>query len=234
MNGLRVRAVVPERGLDVDLAVPAGRTLGLIGPNGAGKSTLLDVASGLLIPACGLVERDGTVLTERPGSGHVPPHRRGVVHLRQDAALFPRMSVLDNVAFGLRAAGRTRTEARTRAAELLAEFDAAGLAPRRPAELSGGQRARVALARALAPDPDVLVLDEPFAAVDAASAPGVREAARHALAGRTAVLVTHHAADLRALCADVAVLEGGRITAQGPVGQVLDEAGSAFLRGFSA
>lgn len=227
--GLHVRADVPERGLAADLTVPGGSVTALVGPNGAGKSTLVQVVAGIVLPARGEVRVGERVLTAEPGGVHVPPHRRGVAALLQDPALFPRMSALHNVVFALRSAGVPRAAARGRALALLADLDVDHLAGRLPHELSGGQRARVAVARALAPDPRVVVLDEPFAAVDAAAADEVRTVVGRALAGRTTLLVTHHAADVRALATHVAVLEGGVVTRFTTADVALAGSGDGFL-----
>ena len=178
----------------------------MLGPNGAGKSTLLGVLAGLLRPSEGHVRLGDADVTD------VPPHRRGVGLLAQQALLFPHMTALANVAFGPRAHGVPRRDAEERARELLAAVDAAALEARRPAQMSGGQQQRVALARALAPDPDLLLLDEPLAALDVDAAPAMRSLLRRIVRDRkqTAVLVTHSALDALVLADRVVVLtEGG-------------------------
>ncbi len=219
-----------ERGLEFALHAAAGRTLALVGPNGAGKSSALGVAAGTLRADRALVRVGETVLTDtgRPGRRAVPVHRRGVGLLAQQPLLFPHLSVRDNVAFGLRAAGRSRREAARAAEAALEQVGARAWERRRPRELSGGQAARVALARAVAPAPRVLLLDEPFAALDAAALPGLRGLVREVLRGRTAVLVTHDPLDALLLADDVAVLERGRVVDQGPVRDVLDAPRTAF------
>jgi len=146
------------RGIDLRLA-PA-EIVAVLGPSGSGKSTLLGTIAGV-VPAAG-----GTVLVDGRDVTHEPIHRRGIGLIFQEPLLFPHLSVSDNVAYGLRRHGMARADARARAEELLAWVDLAGYGDRRPDELSGGQAQRVALARALAPQPAVLLLDEPFSALD--------------------------------------------------------------------
>ena len=211
--GLDAAAVVRRPGftLDVAITVDPGDVLAVLGPNGSGKSTLLDVLAGLLRPDAGHVRVGGRTLTD---SGvHVPPHRRGVGLLAQQPLLFPHLTALANVAFGPRAQGMSRRAATARARELLDAVDVAGLADRRPAQLSGGQQQRVALARALAAGPDLLLLDEPLAALDVDTMPAMRALLRRTIrdSGRTAVLVTHAALDALVLADRVIVLsDGGR------------------------
>jgi molybdate transport system ATP-binding protein len=222
---LRVR----ERDVDVALDVPSGHTVALLGPNGAGKSTTLAALSGLLRPDDGEVVLDDRILFSRNGSHReVPPHARGVALLAQEARLFPHLSVADNVAFGPRSAGMPRSRARARAAHWLAEVEAGDLADRRPAQLSGGQAQRVAVARALATEPALLLLDEPLSALDVEAAPALRQLLRRVLAGRTTVLVTHDVLDAVLLADEVVVLDGGRVVEQGPTAQVLTRPTSAF------
>ncbi|MEJ1090611.1 ABC transporter ATP-binding protein [Microbacterium istanbulense] len=173
---------------DVSFRVPRGSRLALVGPSGGGKSTLLRVIGGFETPDAGTVELDDRRLV---GDGvNVPAHRRRIGYVPQDGALFPHLSVAGNIGFGLPRAARQRT----RIAELMELCSlASDLADRLPHELSGGQQQRVALARTLATSPDVVLLDEPFSALDAE----LREATRTAVAeiidrtGVTAVLVTH-------------------------------------------
>ncbi|QCU79291.1 ATP-binding cassette domain-containing protein [Citricoccus sp. SGAir0253] len=196
------RVVVPERGVDVALAVPPGRTLALTGPNGAGKSTVLSALAGWLRPAAGHAVLDGrTLFADGPGSGvWVPARHRRVGHLTQDPLLFPHLTAEANVAFGMVRAGvGGRRERRRAAGEWLERVGVGHLARRRPHEMSGGQAQRTAIARVLASDPALVLLDEPLSALDAQSVPRVRALLAEVLAGRTTVLVTHHAADVAAL-----------------------------------
>jgi molybdate transport system ATP-binding protein len=222
---------LPDRGVDLGLAVEAGRTLALLGPNGAGKSTVLSSIAGLLRPESGRITLDDRVLYSHSAGSDavwVPPHARGVALLAQEARLFPHLSALDNVAFGPRSTGMPRGRAREAAHEWLAQVDAEELADRRPAALSGGQAQRVAIARALATEPHLLLLDEPLSALDVDSAPAIRQLLRRVLAGRTTVLVTHDILDAVLLADDVAVLEGGRVVEQGLTSRVLTRPTSRF------
>lgn len=226
---LQLSAAVATRGLDVDLEVAPGQTLAVVGPNGAGKSSLLGVAAGLLRPDRARVIVGDRVLTAcGPGRTHVPPHARGIGLLAQDPLLFPHLRVVDNVAFGPRCVGHGRRESRRMAQRQLEALDVADLADRRPHQLSGGQAQRVAVARALAADPAVLLLDEPLAALDVDVAPTVRHLLRRVLADRTAVLVTHEVLDAALLADHLVVLEGGRVVEAGPTAEVLARPRSGF------
>jgi molybdate transport system ATP-binding protein len=236
---LHAQVRLPERSVDLILAVEAGRTLALLGPNGAGKSTALASIAGLLRPTSGLITLDDRILFSGNASEHgsvngssgsrwVPPHSRGVALLAQEARLFPHLSVLDNVAFGPRSAGMPRGPARELAGEWLAQVDAGEFADRRPASLSGGQAQRVAIARALATEPHLLLLDEPLSALDVESAPAIRQLLRRVLRDRTTILVTHDILDAVLLADDVAVLEDGRVVEHGPTARVLTRPTSGF------
>ncbi|HEX2248461.1 MAG TPA: ATP-binding cassette domain-containing protein [Arthrobacter sp.] len=221
-----LQAALAERQLDVGFKVNDGETVALMGANGAGKSSVLAIIAGLVRPDQGEAVLDGRMLF---GTGTVlPPHRRSVALLSQDALLFPRMSALENVAFGPRSQGVPKRAARKRALDWLAETEAAHLAARRPAELSGGQAQRVAIARALAAEPELLLLDEPLAALDATVAPVIRRMLRRVLAGRRAVIVTHDILDAILLADRVLVLEQGRVVEQGTPKQLIAHPRSAF------
>ncbi|MHA6621845.1 sulfate/molybdate ABC transporter ATP-binding protein [Pseudonocardia sp. DLS-67] len=225
--------VIVRRGtftLDVELQAASGEVLAVLGPNGAGKSTLLGVLAGLLRPDEGHVRLGETAVADPAAGVHVPPHRRGVGLLAQEALLFPHLTALGNVAFGPRAQGVARREAEQRARELLTAVDAGELADRRPARMSGGQQQRVALARALAPRPDLLLLDEPLAALDVDATPAMRALLRRVVraSGQTAVLVTHSALDALVLADQVVVLTGGQVVEHGPTREVLARPRSPF------
>ncbi|WP_158863299.1 sulfate/molybdate ABC transporter ATP-binding protein [Leifsonia sp. AG29] len=218
---LRLAASLPERSLEVDLAVPGGETLALLGPNGAGKSTVLGIVAGLVRPSAGRATLDGSTLFDLPGSWPAP-HRRGVALLAQEALLFPHLSVRHNVEFGPRSAGLPRSAAAARADEWLDRTGTAAFAGLRPGELSGGQAQRVAIARALAAEPRLLLLDEPLSALDVTVAAELRTVLSEVLEGRTTVLVTHYALDAYLLADRVAVLESGRVVEEGPARAVFE------------
>ncbi len=219
--------------LDVALRVAAGETVAMLGPNGAGKSTLLAVLAGLRRPDLGVVRvGDREVTVVEPGrTVLVPPEHRRVGLMSQDPLLFPHLSALENVAFGPRSQGRSRIEARAAAGDWLGRMGLGELADRRPAKLSGGQRQRVALARALAARPDLLLLDEPLGALDAQTAPEIRQLLRRHLrdTGITAILVTHDGVDAAVLADRIVVLEQGRVTDDGPAARVLAAPRSPFV-----
>ncbi|MFN8108557.1 MAG: ABC transporter ATP-binding protein [Thermoleophilia bacterium] len=213
ITGVRHRyRSAPEVLCGLDLDVPAGTTTTLLGPSGSGKSTLLAVVAGVETPAEGDVRFDGRSVAD------VPAAKRGVAMVLQQPHLFPHLSVAENAAFGLAARGVPR---RTRLAEARRLLDGVGLADmaaRRPRELSGGEQQRVALVRALAIQPRLLLLDEPLASLD----PGVRETMQVLLrrlladSGTTALLVTHDRAEAMALGHRTALLIDGRIAAHLP------------------
>ena len=221
-----------------------GEILAVIGPNGSGKSTLLNALAGLL-PASGSVTVGDRVLDapagpDAPRGVHVPPARRRVGLLGQRALLFPHLTVRENVAFGPRAQGVPRAEARRRAEHRLEEVGLGDYAGRRPAELSGGQQQRAAIARALAADPEVLLLDEPFAALDAQSAAQARRliAAQQGGAGASTpgdgraipiVLVTHDPMDALILAARTLVMHEGAVVQNGSTAEVLGHPRSEFV-----
>jgi molybdate transport system ATP-binding protein len=218
-------SVVVRRGtltVDVDLQVDDGEVLAVLGPNGAGKSTLLRVLAGLLPPDGGRVTVDGATWDDVAAGVHVPAHRRALGMVFQDNLLFPHLSVLDNVAFGLRTRGVRTALARARGAEWLARVGLDGLGGRRPGQLSGGQAQRAALARALAWEPAVLLLDEPLSALDARTRLTVRAELRRHLGqfGGSTVLVTHDPVDAMALADRVLVVEEGRVVQEGTPGDV--------------
>jgi molybdate transport system ATP-binding protein len=223
----------PDRGVALELAVEPGSTLGLVGPNGAGKSTVLATLAGTLRPPRGRVVVDGEVLLDTATGTWRAPHERGVGLLAQEPLLFPHLDVLDNVAFGPRSGGALRSTAHDVARAHLEELGCADLAHRRPGTLSGGQAARVALARAVAPEPRLLLLDEPMAALDAATVPQLRSALAQVLrrrqqSGGTAVLVTHDVLDALLLTDRLAVVEDGRLVDLGPTSRVLEQPRSRF------
>lgn len=206
-----------------ELAVAPGEVLAVLGPNGAGKSTLLAALSGLVTPDRGRIELGQRAWFDADQRLVTPTHRRGVGLLAQNALLFPNLTVLDNVAFGPRAAGTAKPAARELARQWLTEVDALALAERRPGQLSGGQAQRVALARALAADPELLLLDEPLSALDVDAAPALRGLLHRVLRrqDKPTVLVTHDVLDALVLSDRVLVLGDGAIVEQGPTREVL-------------
>ena len=226
---LQVAFELAERGVVVDLEVEAGRTTALIGPNGSGKSTVCSVVAGLLDAENGQVVLGGRVLDGT--GGFVRAGRRRVALLSQEPGVFTHMSVLGNVVFALRCQGVSRAEATRRARAELAAVGADHLASRPGGALSGGQAARVALARALATGPRLLVLDEPMAALDVTARQEMRRlvARRCAEEGLTLLLVTHDVLDLTALAEDVVVLDRGRVVEQGPTARILSAPRSDFV-----
>jgi len=228
--GLRVQAALAGRGFAVELDVADGEQVAVLGPNGSGKSTLLGILAGTLRPDHGRATLDDTVLFDLDARPHRwrPPHARGVALLAQEALLFPHLSVLDNVAFGPRVAGRSRSESRAMAERWLDEVDAIEFAGRRPGQLSGGQAQRVAIARALAAEPRLLLLDEPMAALDISVAPLLRRVLRRVLAGRTTMIVTHDLMDALLLSERMIVLEKGGVVEAGPTAAVLQHPRARF------
>ncbi|MET9594220.1 ABC transporter permease [Streptomyces sp. NPDC006516] len=193
-----------------------GTTIAVVGPNGAGKTTLLRALLGLTPRAHAELRLGGT------DAGSLPPHRRGVAWVPQDGALFPHLSALANTAYGLRAHGVPRAEARADARLWLSRLGVGRLSARRPAQLSGGQAQRVALARALAARPRLLLLDEPLAALDQTTRARVRHTLRTHLAGFGGVclIVTHDPVEAVSLADRVLVLDEGRALQDAPPGEV--------------
>lgn len=228
-------ATLAQRNFNVSLSIQPGETVAVLGPNGAGKSTLLGIIAGLLRPDSGHAELDGTPLFRLDGGSRVwrPPHQRGMALLAQDALLFPHLSVQENVAFGPRSRGASPANARKTADHWLAELDATEFANRRPSQLSGGQAQRVAVARALAANPQLLLLDEPMAALDVDSAPLLRTVLARVLGGRQAILVTHDVLDAYMLADQVVVIQDGIVVEAGPTATVLGSPRSAFAASLS-
>lgn len=216
----------------VDLTVESGELVALLGPSGSGKTTLLRVIAGLDWPDTGDIRFNGS------STGGRPVGERQVGFVFQHYALFRHMTVFENVAFGLRVRPRGQRppdgEIRERVDRLLQLVQIDWLADRMPAQLSGGQRQRVALARALAIEPSVLLLDEPFGALDAKVRKELRRWLRrlHEQLGMTSVFVTHDQEEALELADRVAILNQGRIEQIGTPDQVHDQPASAFVCGF--
>jgi molybdate transport system ATP-binding protein len=210
--------------IDLNFALTAPWTV-LFGPSGAGKSTVLRAIAGLLRPQAGRVIFRGEALTDTAQNIFVPTHRRGIGFVGQRSVLFPHLSVTENVGYGVR-------DDAARVMAMLELFQAAHLAARRVQELSGGERQRVLLARALAPAPRLLLLDEPFVGLDWALRAVLVEDLRSYLGKHpTPVLsVTHDASEVFALDAEVIVLDAGRVRDQGEARSVLAEQRAMMLR----
>jgi spermidine/putrescine transport system ATP-binding protein len=212
----------------VNLTVGRGEFFALLGPSGCGKTTTLRMIAGFEAPSSGVIRLEGVEVTQ------VPPHRRNVNTLFQNYALFPHLSVWDNVAFGPRSHRLPESEVRRRVGETLERVRLPDLARRRPHQLSGGQQQRVALARALVNAPAALLLDEPLAALD----PNLRRDLQEELkriqreAGITFLIVTHDREEALALSDRLAVMHAGRIEQIGTPRQVYDSPATAFVAGF--
>jgi molybdate transport system ATP-binding protein len=226
-----VRLQLGTLDLDVELTAADGETVAVLGPNGAGKSTLLRALAGLVPLTDGHVTIDGVVVDDPTSGRYVVPEQRSVGVVFQNYLLFPHLSVLENVAFGLRSRGVGRADARRQAREWLARMDLTAYEGAKPQSLSGGQQQRVALARALVTEPRLLLLDEPLAALDAGTRIELRRELRAEL-GRfvgARVIVTHELLDAVALADRLVVLEDGRVAQEGPVADVAAQPRSRYV-----
>ena len=217
--------------LDVDLKVEPGEVVAVLGPNGAGKTSLLRGLAGLLPLDAGRVALDGVVLEEPAAGVLVPSERRPLAMVFQDYLLFPHLTVLENVAFGLRSRGTSRPEATSTANRWLERVGLAAEAQRKPASLSGGQAQRVALARALATNPALLLLDEPMAALDASTRVELRRDLRRHLEsfGGVRLLVTHDPLEAMAMADRLVILEQGRVLQSGSPADVTQRPRSRYV-----
>ncbi len=217
--------------LDMALTIDEGEVVALLGPNGAGKTTLLRAIAGLVPFRSGHVRLDGKVLEDTATKVYVPTEQRPIGFVFQDYLLFPHLSVLDNVAFGLRSRGTPRGAAAEKAAEWLDRVGLASYARSTPAELSGGQRQRVALARALAPDPRLLLLDEPLAALDVTTRAGVRRDLKRHLDSFQGIrlVVTHDPLEAVALADRLIVMEAGQLVQTGTPAEVTERPRSQYV-----
>lgn len=228
--------------LVISLSIPPGSTVALLGPNGAGKSTAVDVLAGLLPIETGRVALGGITLDEPANDRFVPPEQRNVGVVFQDYLLFPHLTAVENVAFGLRSRGLTREQALGRAGDWLERLGLSEMAKRRPGELSGGESQRVALARALVTEPDLLLLDEPLSALDVTTRARLRRDLAEHLEGFPGprLLITHDPTEALLLAEEIHVLEEGEVTQKGSADDirlrprtqyVADLAGSNLLVG---
>ncbi|NBE07255.1 ABC transporter ATP-binding protein [Paragemmobacter ruber] len=231
--GVSIRAVTQRYGsalaLDaVDLEIAAGEFVVLLGPSGCGKTTLLNIIGGFAEPT------SGSVLIGGRDMAGVAPKDRPTTTVFQDYALFPHMTLAENVGFGLRMRGVSRAARDAKAEEMLALVGLEGRAARRPHELSGGQRQRVALARALAVEPDVLLLDEPLGALDLKLRRAMQDELKaiQRRVGTTFVHVTHDQEEAMAIADRIVVMNGGRIADVGPPRELYLRPKSLFSAGF--
>ena len=231
MLDARIGLTVGTLDLDIDIEVADGEVLALLGPNGSGKTTTLRAIAGLHPIEQGRISLDGRILDDPAAGTFVEPADRDIGVVFQDHLLFPRMDVLDNVAFGARARGAGRAAARDAARSTLSRFGIEDLASARPSELSGGQSQRVALARAVATAPRLLLLDEPLASLDATSRASVRAELRRDLLefGGPRLLVTHDPVDAAVLADRLVVLDAGQVVQAGPVEEVALRPASQFV-----
>ena len=220
----------------ISLTVPTGSTTAVLGDSGSGKTTLLRAIAGFIRPGDGEIQVGGRTMAGP--RQWVSPQRRGVGYVRQEGGLFPHLSVAGNICFGLPRPmfGRRESAHHERILELLDLVELpAELAERNPAQLSGGQQQRVALARALAPEPSVVLLDEPFSSLDTALRTATREATARALhaTGATVVLVTHDQGEALSFADEVAVLRSGEVRQVAPprtiYGEPVDPHVAAFM-----
>ncbi|NUR07215.1 MAG: sulfate ABC transporter ATP-binding protein [Nocardioidaceae bacterium] len=213
---------------DVDLTIPTGQLTALLGPSGGGKSTLLRIIAGLE------TADTGSVLIEGDEATHLPPQKRNVGFVFQHYAAFKHMTVAKNVAFGLEIRKRPKAEVKRRVQELLELVHLTQFSHRLPAQLSGGQRQRMALARALAVEPTVLLLDEPFGALDAKVRKELRDWLRrlHDEVHVTTVFVTHDQEEALEVADEIVVINDGRIEQIGSPDELYDAPANDFVMGF--
>jgi len=227
----RMRLGIGNFELDVDLKVEPGEVVAVLGPNGAGKTSILRGLAGLLPLDVGRVALDGVVLEEPAASVFVPSERRPIGMVFQDYLLFPHLTVVDNIAFGLRSRGTPRAAATATARQWLERVGLAAEAERKPGSLSGGQAQRVALARALASNPALLLLDEPMAALDASTRVELRRDLRRHLESFRGVrlLVTHDPVEAMAMADRLVILEHGRVLQSGTPAEVTQRPRSRYV-----
>ncbi len=226
-----IRLSLERLDLSAAFSTGSGEVLAVLGPNGSGKSTVLRALAGLLPLASGRVTLDGMVLEDPAARVRVGPQHRPVGLMFQDYLLFPHLSALENVAYGLRARGMDRRLARQKAATVLDHLGVGKVAAARPGAMSGGQQQRVAMARALVTEPSLLLLDEPLAALDVSTKTDVRRHLRGLLRESRAanVLVTHDLLDAVALADRMIVIENGAIAQLGTPAEVTARPRSAYV-----
>jgi len=222
----RFAATTAVRGVSLD--VSAGELVALLGPSGCGKSTLLRIIAGFIRQSEGRVRYDGEPVD------HLPPNRRGAGIVFQNYALFPHMTAAQNVAYGLEARGDARARVRARVAEMLALVQMSDLADRWPAQLSGGQQQRIALARALAVEPKILLLDEPFGALDKNLRLDMQVEVKRLqrLYGVTTIMVTHDQEEALGMADRIAVLNRGAVEQFANPVEIYDRPATLFVNQF--
>jgi len=237
-DGFELKSVTKKYGettaLDgVSFTASRRESTAILGPSGCGKSTVLRLLAGLEVPTNGRILLDDKVVSET-GRVVTPPHRRGVSLVFQDLALWPNLSILDNVVLGLSGLRLSKKEAETRARKTLTLCSIESLADRKPGGVSGGQEQRAALARALAPEPAFLLLDEPFSGLDLVTKKKLLEDIANLSSERkiTTVLVTHDPQEARTLCGRAIVLRDGRLEELGSWSDLLESPRSDILRLF--
>ncbi|KRQ96859.1 ABC transporter ATP-binding protein [Bradyrhizobium valentinum] len=212
----------------ISLDIERGKVLSLLGPSGCGKTTTLRIIAGFISPDAGTVEIGGKNV------GHLKPYERNVGLLFQDYALFPHMTVAENVAYGMRYRGTQTSEIPTRVSQMLALVQLTGMEARRPHQLSGGQQQRVALARALAIDPQIVLLDEPLSALDAKLRLELRLELKEILraVGATTIVVTHDQEEALTLGDEVVVMNAGKIAQRGTPTEIYEAPANKFVAEF--
>lgn len=219
---------------DLSLKIPSGAFLVLLGPSGCGKSTTLRMIAGLEDPTAGTIAFDDRVIADGTRGHSVAPSKRGIGMVFQSYALWPHMSVQQNVEWPLTVAGWTRRDRGSRVDDVLESLEIAHLAGRTPAEISGGQQQRVAIARTIAPRPQVVLFDEPLSNLDARLRVETRsELGRvHRDSGATSVYVTHDQVEALALATHIAVMNGGRLEQFGTPAELLENPATVFVASF--
>ncbi|HEY6608834.1 MAG TPA: ATP-binding cassette domain-containing protein [Candidatus Limnocylindria bacterium] len=247
-HGLDARVLLhrgPSFRLEISLEIQPGRTVALLGPNGAGKSTAVAALAGLLRLEDGWIRLGSRTLDEPSAGTYVPPEARRIGVVFQDYLLFGHLSVVENIAFGLRSRGVRRAEARARATEWIERLGLDGNGERKPTDLSGGQAQRVALARALVTEPHLLLLDEPLAALDVTTRVELRRVLAEHLAAFAGprLLITHDPTEAFLLADEIHVIEHGTVTQSGTADEirrrprtpyVADLSGSNLVTGMAA
>jgi putative spermidine/putrescine transport system ATP-binding protein len=228
LTGIQKRFGATTAVHDFNLSAEKGEFVSFLGPSGCGKTTTLRMIAGFEQPSAGTISVDGTDIT------HQPPNRRNIGMVFQSYALFPNMSVADNIGFGLKVRKRPKDQIRTRVAELLELINLPDRGDRYPYQLSGGQQQRVALARALAIEPEVLLLDEPLSALDAKIRVALRKEIRaiQRQLGITTVYVTHDQEEAMSLSDRVVVMSEGRVEQIGPPPEIYNFPATPFVASF--